>query len=291
MKVLITGSNGQLGSELKHLITEKIIAFTPEVNFTYTDIDNLDITNKNILKQYFKENNFDFIINCAAYTQVDKAESEKELAYLVNAESVQNMIESIDVNTKLIHVSTDYVFDGTSHIPYTEDMPTKPPSVYGKTKLEGEHIALKHKNTAVIRTSWLYSTFGKNFVKTIHNLSKERNELKVVFDQVGTPTYAKDLANGILNILKQSIENNHFIPGVYHYSNEGVCSWYDFAIEIVNINQSNCKIYPIESKDYPTPAVRPFYSVLNKEKIKKNYNLVIPHWRDSLLEYFNDLKE
>jgi len=291
MRVLITGANGQLGSELKYLITEKIIDFTPEVSFTYTDIDNLDITNKETLKKYFTENNYDYIVNCAAYTQVDKAETDKESAYLVNAESVKNITETINQNTRLIHVSTDYVFDGKSYVPYTEEMAANPPSVYGKTKLEGEHIALKHENTAVIRTSWLYSTFGKNFVKTIHNLSKERSELKVVFDQIGTPTYARDLANAILTIIKQSSESGQFMPGVYHYSNEGVCSWYDFAKEIIQLNHTNCNIIPIESKDYPTPAVRPFYSVLNKQKIKTNYHIVIPYWRDSLIDFFMVLKD
>ncbi len=288
--ILVTGSNGQLGSELKSIYKKGIVKFDKSVNFVFTDIDTLDISNPIYLKKFFQDHSFDFVINCAAYTNVDLAEKEKEKAYNVNATCVRNIVESIKERnistTKFIHISTDYVFDGNSHIPYTENMQPNPKSVYGNSKLEGEIFALQYKNSMIIRTSWLYSSYGKNFAKTIHKLCKERESLNVVFDQIGTPTYAYDLAFAIFQIIKQSISDNRFITGIYHYSNEGVCSWYDFAKLIANKAKSNCIINPIESKDYPTPVARPFYSVLNKNKIKNTYKLVIPFWQDSLNEYF-----
>ena len=290
INILVTGANGQLGSELKSIFKKGTLKFNKPVNFIFTDIDTLDISNSVILNKFFQDNSFDYVINCAAYTNVDLAEKEKEKAYDVNATCVKNIVESIKgQNTRFIHISTDYVFDGNSHIPYTENMQTNPQSVYGSSKLDGEKYALASKNAIVIRTSWLYSNFGKNFAKSIHKLCKEKESLNVVFDQVGTPTYAYDLANAILQIVKQSIAENTFSPGIYHFSNEGVCSWYDFAKIIANKAYSKCNINPIESKDYPTPVKRPFYSVLNKNKIKSTYNIKIPHWQDSLNEFFKTL--
>lgn len=290
INILVTGANGQLGSELKSIFKNGTLKFNKPINFIFTDIDTLDISNSVILNKFFQDNSFDYVINCAAYTNVDLAETEKEKAYDVNATCVKNIVESIkDQNTKFIHISTDYVFDGNSHIPYTEDMQTNPQSVYGSSKLDGEKYALESENAIVIRTSWLYSSFGKNFAKSIHKLCKEKESLNVVFDQVGTPTYAYDLANTILQIVKQSISENTFSQGIYHFSNEGVCSWYDFAKIIANKAYSKCNINPIESKDYPTTVKRPFYSVLNKNKIKSTYNIKIPHWQDSLNKFFKAL--
>lgn len=287
INILVTGANGQLGSELKSIYKNKIFKFDKPVNFIFTDIDTLDISNSVLLKKFFGDHSFDYIINCAAYTNVDLAETETEKAYNINATCVKNIVESIkNQNAKFIHISTDYVFDGNSHIPYTEDMQTNPQSVYGNSKLDGEKYALEFENTIIIRTSWLYSSYGKNFAKSIHKLCKEKESLNVVFDQVGTPTYAYDLANTILQIVKQSIAENTFLPGIYHFSNEGVCSWYDFAKIIANKANSKCNINPIESKDYPTTVKRPFYSVLNKNKIKSTYSINIPHWQDSLSELF-----
>lgn len=290
VNILVTGANGQLGSELKNIYNKESFQFEKQLNFVFTDIDTLDISNSIFLKKFLEGHSFDYVINCAAYTNVDLAETEKEKAYSVNATCVKNIVESIkNQHSKFIHVSTDYVFDGNSYIPYKESMETNPQSVYGRSKLDGEKHALSYKDAMVIRTSWLYSSFGKNFAKTIYKLCKEKESLNVVFDQVGTPTYAHDLAIAILHIVKQSISDNRFIPGIYHFSNEGVCSWYDFAKIIANKAYSKCKINPIESKDYPTPVRRPFYSVLNKHKIKSTYNIEIPHWEDSLNEFFKNL--
>lgn len=290
INILVTGANGQLGSELKSIFKNGTLKFNKPTNLIFTDIDTLDISNSVILKKFFQDHSFDYVINCAAYTNVDLAEKEKEKAYNVNATCVKNIVESIKgQNTRFIHISTDYVFDGNSHIPYTEDMQTNPQSVYGNSKLDGEKYALEFENAIVIRTSWLYSSYGNNFAKTIHKLCKERESLNVVFDQVGTPTYAYDLAKAIFQIIKQSIAENIFSPGIYHFSNEGVCSWYDFAKIIANKAYSKCNINPIESKDYPTTVKRPFYSVLNKNKIKSTYNIKIPHWQDSLNKFFKTL--
>ncbi|MFP4022982.1 MAG: dTDP-4-dehydrorhamnose reductase [Thiohalospira sp.] len=290
INILVTGANGQLGSELKEINKRYTQIGDKQVNFIFTDIDTLDITNSVFLKKFFQDNKIDYVINCAAYTNVDLAEKETDKAYKINTQCVEHIINAINpLHTKFIHISTDYVFDGKSYIPYTEEMTENPDSVYGKSKLEGEKIASKYPESIVIRTSWLYSSFGKNFAKTIHKLCGERDELNVVFDQVGTPTYARDLALAIFKIIEQSVINNNFKPGIYHYSNEGVCSWYDFARAIAIKSYSKCKINPIESKDYPTPANRPFYSVLNKNKIKSVYNLNIPHWQESLDDFFREI--
>ncbi len=290
VNVLVTGANGQLGSELREINKKKQLIAGKQANFLFTDIDTLDLSNSIFLKKFFQDNTIDFVVNCAAYTNVDKAEDEAEKAFIANAKSVDNIIQAIKPQkTKLIHISTDYVFDGNSNIPYTEDMPTHPNSVYGKSKLDGEKLALEYHQSIVIRTSWLYSSFGKNFAKSMHQLCKEREELNVVFDQIGTPTYARDLASAIYQIIEQSVADNRFISGIYHYSNEGVCSWYDFAKAIAKRSYSKCKINPIESKDYPTPVKRPFYSVLNKSKIKSVYHIMIPHWQESLDDFFREI--
>jgi dTDP-4-dehydrorhamnose reductase len=287
INILVTGANGQLGSEIQEANKKYNQMGEKQVYFIFTDIDTLDISNSVSIKNFFQHNTIDYVINCAAYTNVDLAEKEVEKAYEINAQCVENIISAIKpYHIKFIHISTDYVFDGKSYIPYTEDMPENPNSVYGKSKLEGEKIALNYHETIIIRTSWLYSSFGKNFAKTIHQLCNQREELNVVFDQVGTPTYARDLAFAIFKIIEQSEINNNFKAGIYHYSNEGVCSWYDFARAIALKSYSKCKINPIETKDYPTPAQRPYYSVLNKNKIKSVYHIDIPHWQQSLDDFF-----
>lgn len=278
-EILITGAKGQLGNEIKD------ISGSYDLKFLFTDIEELDLTNKKDLDLFLSENNVDFIINCSAFTAVDDAESNEDEARLINKDAVRNLVDcSEKYSIKLIHISTDYVFDGKSFIPYKEDHPTNPQTIYGKTKLEGEQEILNSDIQAlIIRTSWLYSAYGKNFVKTILRLGNERPDLSVVYDQKGTPTYAGDLGKAILEIVSQCIVNPEmFIKGIYNYSNEGVCSWYDLAIEIINIANINCIINPIETKDYPTPAIRPPYSVLNKEKIRTTFGLTIPYWKDSL---------
>ena len=274
--ILVTGSNGQLGSEIKELSTEY------QNNFYFTDRNELDITNKNAVDGFCIQNNIDVIINCAAYTAVDKAEDDEENADKTNHLAVRNLAEiSKEKNIKMIHVSTDYVFDGTHYKPYSESDRTNPNGVYGETKLDGEKAMqeVNPENSVIIRTSWVYSSYGANFVKTMLRLGKEKDALGVIFDQVGTPTYAGDLAKTILNILPK-ITNKKV--EIYHYSNEGVLSWYDFAKEIMKMAKLECQIDPIETKEYPTPATRPYYSLLNKSKIKKEYNIAIPYWKDSL---------
>ncbi len=271
--ILVTGSYGQLGSDISSLSKKY-----PELNFFFTDVDTLDISKKEDILSFCTKNNINYLINCAAYTAVDKAEEETELNNLINASAPLYLSEvSKTLNIKLIHISTDYVFDGNNFKPYVETDKTNPNSVYGKAKLKGEENSLKNPQTIIIRTSWLYSSYGKNFVKTMLNLSKTRDEISVVFDQIGTPTYSADLAQTIIAII-----NNNFIPGIYNFSNEGVASWYDFAKQIFEYSDISCKVYPIESKDFPTPAKRPFYSVLNKTKIKDTFNIEIPNWTDSL---------
>ncbi|WP_372652575.1 dTDP-4-dehydrorhamnose reductase [Draconibacterium sp.] len=275
MKILITGAYGQLGNELKVLSKNY-----PKWEFVYTDVDSLDITDEEQVKSYFADNNFELLINCAAYTAVDKAESDLETAQKVNALAPKFLARySKAVGAKLIHVSTDYVFAGDAHLPYEETDAVAPNGAYGKTKLEGEqNCQSENPETVIIRTAWLYSTFGNNFVKTMLRLGKERGELGVVFDQVGSPTYAADLANAILKVA----ESEKFVPGIYHYSNEGVASWYDFALAIFELSEVDCKVKPVLSENFPTPAKRPAYSVLNKAKIKETYHLEVPYWRDSL---------
>ncbi len=277
MKILITGSNGQLGNELRELS-----AFYPQYHFLYTDVDELDITNHSAVEQYLEANRPEVIINCAAYTAVDKAENDEHNAYLINATAPGILARvAAKYNTLLVHISTDYVFDGKSYAPLAETAETNPVSVYARSKFAGEQEILKLASKAIIiRTSWLYSAFGNNFVKTILKYGTERGKLNIVYDQTGTPTYAYDLAKALLDIVPKATD----IEGVnlFHYSNEGVSSWYDFAKAIVEITGINCQLSAIETKDYPLPAVRPFYSVLNKQKIKNTFNPQIPYWRDSL---------
>jgi dTDP-4-dehydrorhamnose reductase len=275
--ILITGSKGQLGNEMQQAAVRY-----PAFNFIYTDVDELDICDISALNSFVKETRVDVIVNCAAYTAVDKAEDDIELCYKINAEAVKNIAEVANENgLKVDHVSTDYVFDGTNHTPYTEVEKVCPSTVYGKSKLLGENELLEHCSKAiVIRTSWLYSTFGNNFVKTMMKLGRERESLNVIFDQVGTPTYAADLADVILQILSHPT----FVPGIYHYSNEGVCSWYDFTKAIHRLAGIQCNVNPIETKDYPTRTPRPHYSVLNKSHIKLIYGIKIAHWEESLLQ-------
>lgn len=287
--ILVTGAYGQLGNEVRILS-----ANYPEYNFMFTDVDSLDICDKDELIDFVTGNDIRYIINCAAYTAVDKAEDDSELCEKINATAVKNLgLAAAEAGAGIIHVSTDYVFDGTSYRPYTEDMPTKPCSVYGKTKLKGEKNLLKVcPNAIVIRTAWLYSPFGNNFVKTMIKLGSERESLNVIFDQVGTPTYAEDLADAILKAMDQTIDTDHDKGGIYHFSNEGVCSWYDFTIKIHEIaGIKTCKVNPIETKDYPTKAARPHYSVLNKSKIKQAFNITIPHWESSLKNCIKELSE
>lgn len=281
--ILITGSNGQLGSEMQRA-SVRYNAF----NYLFTDVAELNICDKAALEAYISENKVDIIINCAAYTAVDKAEDDQELCYKINRDAVRNIGEVAAKNQlKVVHVSTDYVFDGTNYIPYTEEMPVCPASVYGKSKLEGENALLEVCPQAVIiRTSWLYSSFGGNFVKTMMKLGTERDTLNVIFDQVGTPTYAADLADAIFQI----INSETFAPGIYHFSNEGVCSWYDFTKTIHRMAGISCDVRPIETKDYPTRTPRPHYSVLNKAKIKSTYGISIPYWEESLMKCIEILK-
>lgn len=273
--VLVTGSKGQLGNEVQVLASSYL-----QFQFIFTDVEELDICDRKAVEKYFAERKIDVLLNCAAYTAVDKAEEDVELCYRINEKAVGILGEvAAQYGTKMVHVSTDYVFDGTSYLPYTEDRPVCPATIYGKSKLAGEQLLMDVCPAAVIvRTSWLYSSFGNNFVKTMIKLGRERDTLNVIFDQVGTPTYAADLADALLQI----VSADKFIPGVYHYSNEGVCSWYDFTIAIHQIAGIDCRVLPIESKDYPAKTPRPHYSVLNKKKIKSNYNIQIPHWEDGL---------
>ena len=275
--ILVTGGNGQLGSELKEIASNY-----PDYNFLFTDVKDLDITNHTAVAAFIKSNNINVIINCAAYTAVDKAESEPEISDAINHLAVANFAQiAKDNNIKLVHISTDYVFDGTNHKPYVETDTPNPKSVYGVTKLDGE-LAMQQINPAnsiIIRTSWVYSKYGNNFVKTMLRLAETRDKISVVADQIGTPTNAADLADAILTILPK-ISNK--TVEVFHYSNEGVCSWYDFAKTIFEIKEISIKVNPIETSQYLTPAVRPFYSVINKNKINIEYKLVKKYWIDSL---------
>lgn len=268
-KILVTGANGQLGTELQKLLPNAIFA----------DIDVLDITDLEAVRKFVTDNQIDTIVNCAAYTAVDKAEDDIELAQKINEYGPRNLALS---GAKIVHISTDYVFDGTNHKPYLPEDEANPVSVYGKTKRAGELAVLDNAKIAVvIRTAWLYSAHGNNFVKTMRRLGTEKESLNVVADQTGSPTYAGDLAQAIVTILPQMNEAN---KGIYHYTNEGVCSWYDFATEIMNLSGLACEVKPIPSSAYPTKATRPFYSVLSKEKIKNVFNIEIPHWKESLVK-------
>ncbi len=287
-KILVTAANGQLGSEISELASD-----FKEYDFTFLNRLLLDLSDIDAINDYFEKNQFDVIINTAAYTAVDKAEEDIDLAKTVNADAVKKIAEiAKKTSTQLIHISTDYIFDGKSYQPYEETDLTNPQGIYGQTKLDGEYemLAVNPANSVIIRTSWLYSSFGSNFVKTMLRLGEERDELGIIFDQVGTPTYAKDLAMVILNGIQDSKFDSQHCE-VYHYSNEGVCSWYDFAKTIFEISHITCKINPIETKDYPTPAKRPYYSVLNKAKIKSALKISIPYWKDSLKECLNKIEK
>ena len=282
MNILITGCNGQLGNEMQLL--EKQHATHTYYN---TDVAELDITDKQAVLKFVDKNHIDGIVNCAAYTAVDKAEENEELARLLNTVAPGYLAEAVEQRGGwLIQISTDYVFDGTNHTPYTPNEPTCPNSVYGRTKLAGEIMAMQAcQRTMIIRTAWLYSTFGNNFVKTMMRLGKEKPELGVIFDQIGTPTYARDLAVAIFAAINQGI-----VPGIYHFSNEGIISWYDFTKAIHRIaGITTCHVRPLHSSEYPTPAARPHYSVLDKTKIKETYGIEIPYWEESLKECIEKL--
>ena len=281
--ILITGANGQLGNEMRILSVEN-----QEYNYFFTDVAELDICDERAVMEFVMMNDIQIIVNCAAYTAVDKAEENLEFCTRLNADAVGYLAKAAEVNkAEFIQISTDYVFDGTAHVPYLETEPTCPNSVYGATKLAGEQNALTLcSRSMVIRTAWLYSTFGNNFVKTMIRLGKERESLGVIFDQVGTPTYARDLARAIFVAICQGI-----IPGIYHFSNEGVCSWYDFAKNIHRLaGITTCHVKPLHTEEYPTPAKRPHYSVLDKIKIKNTYHIEIPYWMDSLQSCIAELE-
>ena len=284
MNILITGANGQLGNEMRMLS-----AGHPEHTYFFTDVQELDICDKEGVKAFVKDNRIDVIVNCAAYTAVDKAEDNADLCDRLNHLAPGYLAEAAEARgAALVQISTDYVFDGTSCTPYTEDAPTCPNSVYGRTKLAGEQEAMgKCSRTMIIRTAWLYSTFGNNFVKTMLRLGRERDSLGVVFDQIGTPTYAADLAAAIFTAIEQGI-----VPGIYHFSNEGVCSWYDFTLAIHRLaGITTCKVSPLHTAEYPARAPRPHYSVLDKTKLKQTLGIEIPHWEESLAQCIRRLEE
>lgn len=284
MNILITGCNGQLGNEMQ-LLEET----NPQHTYFNTDVAELDITDAAAIDKFVDENHIDGIVNCAAYTAVDKAEDNQELCRLLNTDAPGYLAAAVEKRGGwMIQVSTDYVFDGTNHTPYTEEEPTCPNSVYGSTKLEGEKAAQQAcSRTMIVRTAWLYSTFGNNFVKTMMRLGKEKPELGVIFDQIGTPTYARDLAVALFAAINQGV-----VPGIYHFSNEGVISWYDFTKAIHRIaGITTCHVRPLHTAEYPTPANRPHYSVLDKTKIKQTYNLDIPYWEESLKECVDKLNK
>ena len=282
MNILITGCNGQLGNEMQLLEKEN-----PQHTYYNTDVQELDITDRQAILHFVAEHEIDGIVNCAAYTAVDKAESNEALCTRLNADAPSYLASAIEQRGGwFIQISTDYVFDGTNHKPYVETDPVCPNSVYGRTKLAGETGAVANcRRTMIIRTAWLYSTFGNNFVKTMIRLGKEKAELGVIFDQIGTPTYARDLAVCIMTAINQGVK-----PGVYHFSDEGVISWYDFTKAIHRIaGITTCHVRPLHTSEYPTPAARPHYSVLDKTKIKQTYGIEIPYWEESLKECVNQL--
>lgn len=282
MNILVTGCHGQLGNEIQLLENNY-----PQHTYYNTDRDELDITDSDAIAHFVDEHHIDGIINCAAYTAVDKAETDEQLCTTLNATAPAYLAQAIEKrNGWMVQISTDYVFDGTNHTPYVETDTTKPNSVYGRTKLEGEINVQKYcKRTMIVRTAWLYSIFGNNFVKTMIRLGKERDSIGVVFDQIGTPTYAHDLANAIMTAIGQGIK-----PGIYHFSNEGVISWYDFTKAIHRLAGINtCRVRPLHTAEYPSAAPRPHYSVLDKTKIKTTYNIDVPYWEDSLKQCIDKL--
>lgn len=284
MKILITGCDGQLGSCLRDTLSQD-----PEMETVYTDYNELDITDREQVDEFLSGANFDVIINCAAYTAVDKAESEGVKAEALNTEAPGIIGQSARKHgAKVIHISTDYVFSGQNHRPYEEKDEPYPQGIYGKTKLEGEGLLTSFsKDAIIIRTAWLYSEYGHNFVKTMLSLADSRQEINVVADQIGTPTYAGDLAEAIHGILK----SGNWVAGIFHFTDEGVASWYDFAEAIFEMEGKDVKVNPIPTSAYPTPAKRPLYSVLNKAKIKQTYGLQIPYWRDSLAKCLKRMKD
>jgi dTDP-4-dehydrorhamnose reductase len=288
MNILVIGSNGQLGSEIKDIAVNY-----KDFNFLFKDLPELNICKDVALNTFILNQDIDVVINCAAYTAVDKAEENAEIAEQVNSFGVLNLVKALEkVNGKLIHISTDYVFDGSNSEPYKESDHVNPLGVYGKTKREGELFVINSTiDSIIIRTSWLYSSFGKNFVKTMYKLGSEKNSLNVISDQIGSPTYARDLAKFCLDILSSKTYGRISSNGkIYHFSNEGVASWYDFAKAIMELGLLDCKVSPIETKDYPTMAKRPRFSLLNKSKIKTDFNIQIPYWRDSLDKCIEKLK-
>ena len=275
-RILVTGSNGQLGKELKG-----VASLFPQFDFIFLSREDLPIHHFELVRNFFKGNHPQYLINCAAYTAVDRAETERDLAFRVNAEAV-GILAAVckEYNTSFIHISTDYVFDGTATVPYKEDSPTNPQSVYGASKLEGEKQAIKlNPDSIIIRTAWVYSEFGKNFVKTMLKLMSEREEINVINDQVGSPTYAADLAAAIMKV----ITDENWQPGIYNYSNEGMISWFDFAVVIKEAAGLTCKVNPISTTQYPTPAKRPAWSVLDKTKIQQTFGIKPPNWKESLI--------
>ena len=283
-RVLITGANGQLGHEMRNVLDGD-----DRFEAIFTDVAELDICDAEAVNRAVADNRVDYIVNCAAYTQVDKAEDNVELCRKINATAVENLARAAAAcGARMIHVSTDYVFNGRGYRPYTEEMTPDPQSVYGSTKLEGEQALMRLcPQSAIIRTAWLYSPYGNNFVKTMMRLGTERDELSVVADQIGTPTCAADLARAILAVLTAET----FVPGIYHFSDEGACSWYDFTVAIHRLARISCRVNPIRSDEYPSRAHRPFYSVLDKSKIKQTYGITIPHWYESLSHCIEILQE
>lgn len=286
--ILVTGSKGQLGYEIEGLsYTHSYKGF----KFFFTDIDTLDIIDAAAVESFFNNHQIDYIINCAGFTMVDKAEDEKEKAMSVNAEGVANLLKCAEKqDTGFLHISSDYVFDGQNHLPYKEEDQTNPVSAYGLSKLKAEEILSSYQKSIILRTSWLYSEKGNNFLTTILRISEESKELRVVNDQVGTPTYARDLAKVLLDIILYC-ENNpeSFLAGIYHYSNEGVCSWFDFARAIIRHSGKSNIVIPVDTSEFQRPAKRPAFSVLNKKKIKSVFNIIIPHWEESLITCLHQL--
>lgn len=282
MKILITGANGQLGTELHEILEREFPGQT-----LYTDVQELDLTNAKAVDSYVANNEITHIVNCAAYTAVDRAEEEKMLCAAVNTDAVKNLAMAADANgAKIIHISTDYVFDGTNHRPYRESDKVNPISQYGTTKRKGETLLLALAPQAIIiRTAWLYSAHGNNFVKTMLRLADSQPEIKVVCDQIGTPTFARDLARAIVKVL----QSHQWVPGIYHFTDEGAASWYDFAKAIFRIAGKDVKVTPIPTEDYPTPASRPSYSILDRTRIKATYGIEIPHWEEALADCLRQL--
>ena len=285
LKILITGANGQLGSTFRKLSNN-----LQEIEFIFTDVEEMDITEKKQIDQFLQTYHPSYIINCAGYTAVDLAEDEPEKAYALNNTAVQCLSNSAkQYGAKLIHISTDYVFGGEKNTPYKEEDETNALSVYGKSKASGEEKIKDEDHVMVIRTSWLYSNFHKNFYKTIQKLSSEREKLNVVYDQIGTPTFAGDLASVIITILEHNERTKSFQNGIFHYSNEGIASWYDFAIEIINLSGNHCIVHPVESHEFEQKAKRPFYSLMSKRKIRNSFHIEIPYWKESLKKCLNEI--